>query len=351
MEAGDTVGAAARSVQRERRSRMSDPIRWGIAGPGFIATLFTRDLARIPDEARIVAVGTSRRGGADAFAAEFGVDRVHESYAALAADPEVEVVYVATPHARHLATAMTAIEAGKHVLIEKPLALNEREAAMLVQAARANGVFLMEAMWTRFLPHIAKIHELIADGALGDIVQVFAEQGIWFDPEHPEHRLYDRALGGGALLDLGVYAVSFALSLLGAPDRIVSTAALTDTGVDGQTTAILQYDSGAQAITTSTLAAWTRTGAVVAGTKARIELEPRWMMPVPFALITRDGERTDFANDYPGHGLREEAREVARCVRAGLLESPFMPHDFSLLTMRTMDRIREQIGLRYEADR
>jgi predicted dehydrogenase len=330
---------------------MSDPIRWGIAGPGFIATLFARDLVHIPDDARIVAVGTSRPGGADAFAAEFGVDRVHESYAALAADPEVQAIYIATPHAGHVEAAMTAIAAGKHVLVEKPFTLNAHEAAVLIDAARAKGVFLMEAMWTRFLPHIAKIHELVADGVLGDIVQVFAEQGIWFDPQHPEHRLYDRALGGGALLDLGVYPVSLALSLLGAPDRIVSTATMTGTGVDAQTTAVLQYDGGAQAITTSTLSAWTRTGAVIAGTKARIELEPRWMMPVPFALVTRDGERTEFANEYVGHGLREEAREVARCIRAGQTESALMPHEFSLLTMRTLDTIRAQIGLRYAADR
>jgi predicted dehydrogenase len=329
---------------------MSEPIRWGIAGPGFIATLFARDLAHIPEDARIVAVGSSRPGGADAFAAEFGIDRVHESYAALAADPEVDVVYIATPHAGHRDAAMTAIAAGKHVLVEKPFTLNEREAAELVDAAREKGVFLMEAMWTRFLPHIATIHELIAAGELGDIVQVFAEQGIWFDPEHPEHRLYERSLGGGALLDLGVYPVSLALSLLGAPDRIVSTATTTATGVDAQTTAVLQYDGGAQAITTSTLSAWTRTGAVIAGTKARIELEPRWMMPVPFALITRDGERTEYPNEYVGHGLREEAREVARCIRAGLRESPLMTHDFTLLTMRTLDEIRGQIGLVYDAD-
>jgi predicted dehydrogenase len=329
---------------------MSEPIRWGVAGPGFIATLFARDLANAPEHARIVAVGTSRPGGADAFAAEFGVERVHESYAALAADPEVEAVYIATPHVGHLAAALTMIEAGKHVLVEKPFTINEAEAQRLICSATAKGVFLMEAMWTRFLPHIAKIHELIDGGELGDIVQIFAEQGIWFDPEHPEHRLYDRALGGGALLDLGVYPVSLALSVLGAPDRITAAAHLTDGGVDAQTTAILEYDSGAQAITTSTLSAWTRTGAVIAGTKARVEIEPRWMMPSQFALITRDGERTEFPNEYPGHGLREEAIEVGRCIRAGLTESPLMPHAFTLLTMRTMDAVRAQIGVVYDAD-
>ena len=327
---------------------MSEPIRWGIAGPGFIATMFARDLENIPDDAAIVAVGSSRPGGADEFAAEFGVERVHGSYAALAADPEVEAVYVATPHSGHLAAALTAIEAGKHVLVEKPLTLDEREAVRLFDAARANGVFAMEAMWTRFLPHIGRIHELIDAGDLGEIVQVAAEQGIWFDPGHPEHRLYDRRLGGGALLDLGVYSVSLALSILGAPDRITAAANFTKTGVDAQTTAILEYDSGAQAITTSTLSAWTRTGAVIAGTRARIEIEPRWMMPSDFTLITRDGARTEFPNDYVGHGLREEAVEVARCIRAGLLESPRMPHAFSLLAMRTMDAVRAQIGLEYE---
>jgi len=329
---------------------MPEPIRWGVIGPGFIATHFARDLQYIPDDAVVTAVASSRAGGADAFAAEFDVPNVHPSYADLVADPEVDAVYVATPHSGHHAAALLAIDAGKHVLVEKPVTINERQAAELVGAARTKGVFFMEAMWTRFLPHIAYVHDVISSGRLGEIRYLFAEQGLWFDPADADHRLFDPDLGGGALLDLGIYPISLALSILGAPRNIVSAADLTDRGVDAQTTSILQYGNGTQAICTSTLLATTRTGAVIAGTRGRIEIEPRWMTPSEVRVIDEDGTVTVRENDYVGHGLREEAVEVARCIRSGLIESPLMPHDFTLLTMATMDAIRGQVGLRYSVD-
>lgn len=328
---------------------MTDSIRWGVIGGGFIASLFARDLALLPD-AEIVAVGSSRGGGGDTFAKEFGLTSNYDSYQEVVDDPNVQVVYVATPHSGHHAAAMLAIKAGKHVLVEKPLALNEREARELVEAARKANVFLMEAMWTNFLPHIIKIRELIAEGALGDLVAITAEQGLWFDPAHPEHRLYDRQLGGGALLDLGVYPVSLILSLLGEPANITAVADMTSTAVDSQTTVVFQNGHGAHGIATTTLHATTANRAVIAGTKARIEIDPGWMMPSDFELITRDGERTHFPNPLEGHGLRMEAAEVGRCIREGLTESPLMTHEFSLMVMRNLDAIRAQIGLRYDAD-
>ena len=329
---------------------MSTPIRWGIIGPGYIATQFARDLRHVPDDAVIAAVASSRPGGADRFMEEFGVSRVHSSYSDLVADPEIDAVYVATPHTGHHAAALLAIEAGKHVLVEKPVTVNARQAGELIDAARAQQVFFMEAMWTRFLPHIAYVHDVIASGRLGDIKYLFAEQGLWFDPADEDHRLFDPALGGGALLDLGVYPVSFALSILGIPETITSVADMTERGVDAQTTSVFQYGNGTHAICTTNLLATTRTGAVIAGTKGRIEIEPRWMTPSNVRVITDDGVVEVRRNDYVGHGLREEAAEVARCIRSGLKESPLMPHSFTLLTMRTLDTIRRQIGLSYSDD-
>ena len=327
---------------------MADTIRWGVIGGGFIATLFARDLALLPD-AEIVAVGSSRVGGGAEFAEEFGATR-YDSYEELVADPNVDVVYVATPHTGHYAAAMLAIRAGKAVLVEKPLTINAREAEELVAAAKEAGVFFMEAMWTNFLPHILTIRRLIDEGALGDLVAITAEQGLWFDPAHPEHRLYDRALGGGALLDLGVYPVSLILSLLGEPATITAVADMTSTGVDAQTTVVIQNGLGAQGTATTTLAATTANRAVIAGTLARIQIDEWWMQPSSFELVTREGERTLYPNDHEGHGLRHEAAEVGRCLREGLLESPIMPHEFSLLVMRTLDAVRAQIGLTYDAD-
>lgn len=328
---------------------MSRVIRWGIVGAGFIATHFARDLALLPD-ATITAVGSRRPGGATEFANEFNIPVRYDSYTQLVQDPDVDVVYIATPHSGHYDAAMLAITAGKAVLVEKPLTINAAQSEALIAAARAAGVFFMEAMWTRFLPHMVKIRSLIEEGALGDLVSITAEQGLWFDPEQPSHRLYDHKLGGGALLDLGVYPISLILSLLGEPTTITSASDMTDTGVDAQTTVIFQDGKGRHGIATTTLSATTANRAVISGTEARIEVGEMWMMPSDFTLIKRSGERIRFPNEDTGHGLRHEAAEVGRCIREGLLESPSMPHEFSILVMRALDTIRSQIGLRYEAD-
>lgn len=334
---------------------MRDVTNWAIIGAGFIATRFAQDLALL-DGADLVGVASCRPGEAQVFAERFGIERAFDSYEALVNDSGVDVVYVATPHSTHYANARLAIDAGKSVLVEKPLTLNAREAAHLVDAARSKGVFLMEAMWTRFLPHMIKIRSLLDEGAIGDIVAVSAEQGLWFDPSRPEHRLYDKALGGGALMDMGVYPVSFVVSLLGEPASITAVADMTESGVDGQTTVVMQDGQGRHGVAATTLWAEAPNRASISGTDGRIEIGNMWMTPSEFSLIGR-GEgaltsesRTDFPMDVEGNGLRFEAAEVGRCIREGRIESSLMPHSFSLSVMRVMDEIRSQIGLRYDSD-
>jgi predicted dehydrogenase len=256
----------------------------------------------------------------------------------LVADPDIDAVYVATPHPMHHANAMLALEAGRPVLVEKAFTMNAAEAQDLVDVARAKGLFLMEAMWTRFLPHMAEIRRLLAERALGDIVTVSADHGQWF-PENPKSRLFDPKLGGGALLDLGVYPVSFASMILGEPDRIATMVDPAFTGVDGQTSMLFGYADGAQAVLTCTSGARSPTRAAIVGTEARIEIEGPFYTPTSFTLMPRGGTPSTFAEAHSGRGLWHEADEVARCLREGRPESPLMPLDETVSIMKTMDAV------------
>jgi len=319
---------------------MTEPLRWGLIGTGWIADSFAADLA-CTDSGRVVAVGSRRIETANRFADRFEIPNRHGSYEALVADPEVDVVYVATPHPLHHPNTLLALRAGKPVLVEKPFTMNAVEARELVAAARAEKLFCMEAMWTRFLPHIAQIRHLVAEGALGEIVTVSADHGQWFAKD-PEFRLFAPELGGGALLDLGVYPVSFASMLLGAPSSIVALIDPAFTGVDGQTSMLFGYDSGAQAVLSCTLSAKSSTRAAIVGTEARIEIDGDFYTPTSFTLITRSGERTRYDEPHQGRGLWHQADEVARCLREGLLESPLMPLDESISIMQTLDAVLAQ---------
>ena len=316
---------------------MTEPLRWGLIGTGWIADSFAADLA-FTDSGRAVAVGSRRIETANSFADRFEIPNRHGSYEELVADPEVDVVYVATPHPLHHPNALLALGAGKPVLVEKPFTMNAAEARELVAAARAEKLFLMEAMWTRFLPHIAQIRRLIAEGALGEIVTVSADHGQWFAKD-PEFRLFAPELGGGALLDLGVYPVSFASMLLGAPSTIAALIEPAFSGVDGQTSMLFGYDSGAQAVLSCTSLAKSPTRAAIVGTEARIEIDGDFYSPSPFTLTTRSGEETRYDEPHRGRGLWYQADEVARCLQGGLLESPLMPLDESVSIMQTMDAV------------
>jgi predicted dehydrogenase len=313
------------------------PVRWGILGTGGIATTFVTDL-RLTDSGVAVAVGSRSQGSADRFADEFGIANRHASYELLVADPDVEVIYVATPHPMHHDDAILALRAGKHVLVEKPFTMNAAEAREIVRVAREHGLFAMEAMWTRFLPHVAIIRDWLARGVLGDVVTVTADHGQWF-AEDAGFRLFAPELGGGALLDLGVYPVSFASMVLGTPSRIVSMSDPAFTGVDAQTSMLFGYDSGAQAVLTCTLRAKSPTRAAIVGGDGRIEVEGDFYAPAAVTLVPRNGAPTRVAPVHEGRGLRYEADEVARRLAAGDLESPLMPLDETISIMETMDTV------------
>jgi predicted dehydrogenase len=327
---------------------MTTSIRWGLMATGGIARTFARDLRLLPDT-ELVAVGSRSAATAEAFAAEFEVPRAYGSYADLAADPDVDAVYVSPPHPGHAAATITALEHGKAVLCEKPFAMDRAEAQRMVDAARANGVFLMEAMWTRFLPHVARIREILAAGTLGELVYLTAEHGQWF-AQDAGHRLFAPSLGGGALLDLGIYPVSFAHFVFGPPAEITAVSTPAFTGVDGTTSMILRYESGAHAVLTTSLAAASSNPAAIYGTEARIEVDGVFYVPTSFRVVSRTGEvLEEFTSPPEGRGMQYEAAEVNRCLRAGLLESPLLPLDETLAIMGVLDDIRGQIGLDYAA--
>jgi len=321
------------------------PVRWGILSTGGIATSFVKDLRLLPD-AEVTAVGSRSAEAAEAFAARHDIPRAYASWADLAADPDVDVIYVATPHTGHYAAAQVCLAAGKAVLCEKPFTLDRATSADLVEQARKQGVFLMEAMWTRCNPSILRARDLVADGAIGEVTTVHADFGV-AGPFPPEHRMRARALGGGALLDLGVYPITIAHVFLGAPDQVTAWAHLTDEGVDENTGIVFGYDSGAVAALTCGMVGATPIGASITGTLGRIEIAPPAFVPSSFTLHRHGAEPEVMSTPFPGTGYQYEAAEVQRCLRAGEAESPLVPHAVTLEIMGLLDDIRAQIGVTY----
>jgi predicted dehydrogenase len=315
-------------------------LRWGILGTGLIASTFATDL-RLSNSGFPAAVGSRTQGSADRFADKFGIANRHASYESLVADPDVDVVYVATPHPMHRDNAILALRAGKPVLVEKPFAMNAAETTEIVTVARETGLFAMEAMWTRFLPHIVVVRDWLAQHALGEIVTVTADHGQWF-AEDPGFRLFAPELGGGALLDLGIYPVSFASMVLGSPNRINAVSDPAFTGVDAQTSMVFGYESGAHALLTCTLRAKSPTRAAIVGTEGRIEMDGDFYAPAAVTLLPRDGDPTRVDSTHEGRGLRHQADEVTRCLAAGLFESTVMPLDETVSIMQTMDTVQAQ---------
>ncbi|MEV3874431.1 Gfo/Idh/MocA family oxidoreductase [Streptomyces sp. NPDC049906] len=330
---------------------VGERVRWGILATGGIAASFTHDLLELPD-AEVVAVASRTEEGARAFADRFGIPRAHGDWASLAADEDVDVVYVATPHAAHRAAAGLCLEGGRAVLCEKAFTVNAAEAAELVALARARGLFLMEAMWTYCHPLVRRMRELVADGAIGEVRSVHADFGI-DGPFPATHRLRDPAQGGGALLDLGVYPVAFAHLFLGAPSGISARSVLSEEGVDLQTAAVLSYESGALAVLHCAMNAHTPVTASVTGTEGRLEVPHGFFHPDRFVLH-RNGREPETVVADPQWGRRDslhhEAVEVMRCLRAKETESPLVPLDGSLAVMRTLDAIRAQVGVRYPGE-
>ncbi|MFB7277727.1 Gfo/Idh/MocA family protein [Streptomyces hydrogenans] len=324
---------------------MNDVTRWGILATGGIAERFATDLAEL-DGAEVVAVASRTEASARAFADRFGIARAYGDWDGLFADPDVDVVYVATPHHAHREAAGRALEAGKPVLCEKAFTLNAREAEELVGLARDRGLFLMEAMWMYCNPLVRTLAELVRDGAIGEVRTVQADFGL-AGPFDAGHRLRDPAVGGGALLDLGVYPVAFAQLLLGEPDSVQAHARISPEGVDLNTGMLLGWDSGASALLSCSLEADTPLTASVTGTKGRIDVPRGFFFPERFTLVREGAEPEEFTNTDDPHSMRHEAAEVMRCLRAGAAESPVVPLDGTLAVMRTLDAVRDRIGVRY----
>jgi predicted dehydrogenase len=327
--------------------RSAPALRWGILGAGGIAGVFTDSVTR-HTASEVVAVGSREQDRAEAFAARHHLGRAHGSYEDLVADPSVEAVYVASPHSEHRDHALLAIDAGKHVLVEKAFTVNAAQAEQVMAAARAQGVFVMEAMWTRFLPHMVVLRDLLARGEIGEVVGLIADHGQNMAHHPATHRLHDPALAGGALLDLGVYPISFAHDLLGTPDRVAAIGSLTPTDVDGQVSIALGF-AERQASLHTTLHADTATTAVVFGAHGRVEIGRPFYGPSRFTVVRDDGTHWSF-DGLVDAGMQYEAAEVARCVASGLTESPLMTWQGTLEVMRTLDEVRSQIGLAYPAE-
>ncbi|MFJ8790520.1 Gfo/Idh/MocA family protein [Streptomyces sp. NPDC102462] len=326
-------------------------VRWGILATGGIASAFAADLVDLPD-AEIVAVASRTEDAARAFAERFGIPRAYGGWEALAEDEDIDVVYVATPHSAHRAAAGLCLEAGRNVLCEKAFTLNAREAEELVALARDHDRFLMEAMWMYCNPLVRRLKALVDDGAIGEVRTVHADFGL-AGPFPPAHRLRDPALGGGALLDLGVYPVSFAHLLLGEPDAVEARSVLSAEGVDLQTGALLSWDSGALASVHCSIVGGTAVTASVTGSLGRIDVPGGFFHPERFVLHRDGRDPEEFvlaASEGPRHTLRHEAAEVMRALRAGEPESPLVPLSGTLAVMRTLDAIRERVGVRYPGD-
>lgn len=330
---------------------MNQTIRWGILGCGKIARKFASDLQWVRD-AKLVAIGAREQRTADAFAKDFLVDYRHNSYQALAENPEVDVIYIATPHALHYEHVMLCLQHKKAVLVEKAFAINYSQAKQMIDFARSQQTFLMEAFWTRFLPHYLKVKEIIADGRIGMIRYINAEFG--FKPTPPvSQRIYDPLLGGGSLLDVGVYPVFLALDVLGKPDLIHATMVPAPSGVDEQCSIQFKYNNGAMANLFSSFAANLATGADIAGDQGRIRLTHRFHGPtteLEFYPDIVDSKQIVAFEKAKGSGYEYEAQHVTNCIKKGLIESPLRTHIDTLLLTQTLDQIRSVVGIRYPAD-
>ncbi len=333
-----------------------EPVRWGILGTGAIAKQMAAAIGAVP-EAELAAVGSRTLEKAREFAREAAeragaseaACRPYGSYEELAANGDLDVVYVATPHPMHAENSLLCLENGKAVLCEKPFALNAAQARQIVAKARERGLFLMEAMWTRFFPIMVKLREILAEGSIGAVKVVAADFGFRADFD-PESRLFDPALGGGALLDVGVYCVSLASMVLGPPNRVAATATLAPTGVDETSAYLLSHASGAIAALYSSVRAQTPWEADVLGESGSIRVHSPFWKPSKLTLSRSGFSDEAMEMPYEGNGYQFQVEEVCRCIRSGLFESPVMPLDETMEIMETLDAIREQIDVKYPGE-
>ncbi|MCL6457671.1 MAG: Gfo/Idh/MocA family oxidoreductase [Gorillibacterium sp.] len=320
-------------------------ISWGILGPGNIAGQFVKDLVHA-EGAQVVAVGSRTKANAERFAEKHGIPRAYGSYEELALDNEVEIIYVATPHPAHKDNVMTCLRAGKAVLCEKPFTMSANEARELTAYAEANKLFLMEAMWTRYLPTIRKVREWLSAGKIGEVRLLKADAGFRSD-WNPEGRLLNPKLGGGALLDIGIYPISFASMIFGqAPAKIVSAVHLGETGVDEQFAVTFQYPNGSIANLNGSIRLQVQSDAYLYGTEGYIFI-PNFLSARTATLFVAGGEPEIFADHNVAHGFAYEAEEAMQALREGRTASEILTPEETLQIMKTVDAIRAEWGLRY----
>lgn len=327
---------------------MGKIIRWAILGTGAIATKFAEDLQSL-DGATIVAVGSRSRAAAEKFGGRFNIPHRYADYASMAQDAEVDCVYVATPHPFHHENTLLCLNAGKAVLCEKPFSINAREAMEMIGLAQSKKVLLMEAMWTRFFPAMKEFRELLQRNVIGNLQILTADFGFKAEFQ-PEGRLFNLALGGGALLDVGVYPISLASMIFGAPATVGAIATLGRTGVDEQTAVTLRYETGALAMLNTTIRADTFCEATLVGTRGRIRIHSHFWKPSRLTVTVEGETERTIELPYQGHGYLFEAAEFMNCLRTGKLESPVMSHQETISIMRTLDEVRWQIGVRYPSE-
>ncbi len=323
-------------------------MNWGILAPGHIARKFAEDLQYVAG-ARLAAVGSRSMDRAIAFAEEFGVAKAYGSYQELVNDPDVEIIYVASPHSEHHEHTLLCLQAGKHVLCEKAFALNTGQVREMTALAREKGLFLMEAIWSRFHPAILQTLEIVQSGQMGEIVHVQADFG--FKAEYDvTKRLFNRDLAGGSLYDIGLYPLFISKLLLGVPAEIKALGTLTETGVDMNCSMALRYDSGATASLFSTFAAKTDTTCTIYGTSGQLFIQSRFHETTGLTLYPEEAMPQSISTERLGWGYSYEAEHVQNCIREGLTESPLLPHSFSLELMESLVEIRRQIGVVYPGD-
>jgi predicted dehydrogenase len=327
-----------------------DVIRWAILGCGKIANKFASDL-RLVENARLVAVASQNKERGEAFMKEFEVPVLHNTYAALASDPDVDAIYIATPHGFHFEHTMLCLDHRKAVLCEKALALNTTQVRAMIGKAKEKNTFLMEAFWTKFLPQYQMVSKIVSSGELGEIKMIQADFGF-AAPEPLAQRLFDPVLGGGALLDIGIYPVFLATSVLGKPTDIQAMINTYPSGVDEQCVITMNFANRALAVLSSTFAADTPVEAMIAGTKGRIHMRNRFHNAIGTLelVIGKESPHPIEVHTEPGFGYQFEARHVGDCLRQGLIESPVMTHSNSIALMELLDEIRKICGIRYAVD-
>ena len=324
---------------------MKTSIHWGILGAGVIAHKFAEGLKQVQN-AELIAVGSRNKEKAAEFASKFNLPQSFGSYEELVASPEIDVIYIATPHPFHCEHTLLCLENNKAVLCEKPLAMNAIEVEKMIAKAKEKNLFLMEALWTRFLPSILKTEELIQSGAIGEIIYLKSDFGFKSD-FNPEGRLFNKKLGGGSLLDIGIYPVFIALLLLGEPEEITAEAFLGSTQVDESISIINKYKQGAMAMLHSTLLANTPIETEIAGTTGQIRIHRKWHNPTFLTYTPNQGEAQEFRFEYKGNGYEYEAQEVTNCLLAGKTHSDLLPLAFSEKLIKQLDTIRGICKIEY----